>query len=126
MCALFNARANVGEARFVCPLCRLRNVVTDKPRPKPAEKDTAEVCTHHTIMQVMRYAEAECFGSILGVARWRWVCRVRIGWIKGWGLFVRRGSVVSIFFEAVSRASHGGDVCVSLWQKQHSHLSMRC
>lgn len=28
VCALFNARANVGEARFVCPLCRLRTVVT--------------------------------------------------------------------------------------------------
>lgn len=39
VCALFNARANVGEARFVCPLCRLRNVVTDKPRPRPPEKE---------------------------------------------------------------------------------------
>ncbi|CAM9233171.1 unnamed protein product, partial [Phaeothamnion confervicola] len=26
ICACFNARANVGEARFVCPLCRLREV----------------------------------------------------------------------------------------------------
>lgn len=33
VCALFNARANVGEARFVCPLCRLRSVKTSRPGP---------------------------------------------------------------------------------------------
>lgn len=75
VCALFNARANVGEARFVCPLCRLRNVVTDKPRSssKPAEI-TAEVgvgslrlgCHHHVIMGVLVFFLAP---SSLGVPR---------------------------------------------------------
>ncbi|CAM9145756.1 unnamed protein product [Ectocarpus sp. 12 AP-2014] len=41
VCALFNARANVGEARFVCPLCRLRNVViTKKPGSQSLEAAT--------------------------------------------------------------------------------------
>ncbi|CAM9873566.1 unnamed protein product [Ectocarpus sp. 4 AP-2014] len=40
VCALFNARANVGEARFVCPVCRLRNVVTTK-KPGSQEPEAA-------------------------------------------------------------------------------------
>lgn len=42
VCALFNARANVGEARFVCPLCRLRTVVT-KSAIRGAAATAAEV-----------------------------------------------------------------------------------
>ncbi|CBJ29267.1 Zinc finger, TAZ-type [Ectocarpus siliculosus] len=44
VCALFNARANVGEARFVCPLCRLRNVVTTKKPGSQAPEAATEVC----------------------------------------------------------------------------------
>ena len=43
VCALFNARANVGEARFMCPLCRLRGVNTKPSTAVGAGGEAASV-----------------------------------------------------------------------------------
>lgn len=48
VCALFNARANVGEAKFVCPLCRLGDVSvarSGKPFVEVSERGLVDLVT---------------------------------------------------------------------------------